>query len=110
MIVTFDIRSSWFARCALQCMQLYLRWQLGRYAWNVFTILPVFGFPCPRSLEQSSAPTEPHMQSRSAPHHQVESMLPMIGTEAQRPAWTGGDAVVVCAFGDTLRTLGIKLL
>ena len=36
------------------------------------------------------------MQSRSAPHHQDESMLPMIGTVAQRLAWTGGDAVMAC--------------
>ena len=32
--------SSWFARCARQCTHEYVRWHLlGRYAWNVFTIL-----------------------------------------------------------------------
>lgn len=34
-----DMSSSWLARCALQCMQEYVLWQSGRYAWNVLTIV-----------------------------------------------------------------------
>lgn len=34
-----EISSSWLARWARQWMQLYVRWQFSRYAWNVLTIL-----------------------------------------------------------------------
>ena len=38
---TFEMSSSWLARCARQWTQLYVRWHSdGRYAWNVFTISP----------------------------------------------------------------------
>ena len=36
---TLEISSSWLARWALQCTQLYSLWHLvGKYAWNVLTI------------------------------------------------------------------------
>lgn len=37
--LTFEISSSWFARWARQWTQLYVLWQWGRYAWNVFTMM-----------------------------------------------------------------------
>lgn len=37
-VLTFEISSSWLARWALQWIQEYIRWHLGKYAWNVFTM------------------------------------------------------------------------
>lgn len=39
---TFDISSSWLAKCARQWTQEYVRFDGGKYAWNVFTILEWF--------------------------------------------------------------------
>jgi hypothetical protein len=37
---TLEMSSSWLARCALQCTQLYVRWHCeGRYSWKVFTMM-----------------------------------------------------------------------
>lgn len=42
MCFTFDISSSWLAKCARQWTQEYVRFDGGKYAWNVFTILELF--------------------------------------------------------------------
>lgn len=46
-LVTFDISSSWLAKCARQWTQEYVRFDGGKYAWNVLTIL-VELFRCSR--------------------------------------------------------------
>lgn len=37
--ITFDMSSSWLAKCARQWTQEYVRFVGGKYAWNVLTIL-----------------------------------------------------------------------
>lgn len=42
VLFTFDISSSWLAKCARQWTQEYVLFDGGKYAWNVLTILELF--------------------------------------------------------------------